>query len=969
MVNLLTLLKLSSDKTSKKDTLDLKLSDLKNLNTKDLQTLLKTLKAKGVDLKTLDLKELGINEATLKELDIKSLDLKTLDFKKPNAKELDLKETNAKKLDLKALDTKNIDTKELKLSEKSPTKTNEPKLADLKALDVKDLKSPKSFKPAEFIDLKQKTPNINHKTIEKLATNLKNAQDFKATLLKTIENAKPTQSTKQAQTPTTKQNIEPKLQIIKDLPKVLLTKPAQETKEAKEPKEAQETKLVAQPKEPKPSLEKVVFKSLDLKEPNKETQKEVAKLAIKEPTKEIGKEVVKIFEKDLRQKPEKTRQETKPKQDILTQELKTKKPDLKQTQKQDEPTKITQEQPQKEPKLQDLLNLIKQTPKKAVQEVAKITQKEAVPIKDLPKEAVQETKQEILKIEAPKLEDPKIKSTKLETPKLAQTKEAVQEVSAKEALPIKDLTIKAVPKEAVQKTEQKAPIVQTKQEVKPEISNLKELLQSPLKEVKISLVKEKPQEISTNFEKQAPLKPSLVNDKKIEIIEAKEATKAPAQDIFLEVKITKLPTKPSKILEIAKLTNEPLKETPKEVQKELGKTFEKPQDKDPRPTELEMKAYFVFASMAWNFKLKNSLKQQIKTEFKELSPNDKNVANLLKIAKKQGAKILFIKLEQENGKIIIFKPKKAVQAVQIPQTKAVFSQEVKEIKTPNTLKQIIKQDLKQVNTTQDLPIETLQKPKEAQITQKEPINQNLEIKETPKEALKEAIQKEAKQTLKELPKETPKIPQKEPSKILQNAAKTLQEVRLRQTLHTLSQPHQIETKTNQTNPTNHVQPLRSDNFEIKDLQETSTDANTQDNNQNAQTQNAKLEAKPVNTSRFNYLLFGSRLKEVIKNYKPPISKLSLEVEPKNLGRVNLTIKTRGKRIEVEISSSKNTIQIMQQGIMELKTSLSNLGFKDVLMHFGSNDGQSGQRKEQEKEKQKEEEFTISFEEPEDIATN
>lgn len=969
MVNLLTLLKLSSDKTSKKDTLDLKLSDLKNLNTKDLQTLLKTLKAKGVDLKTLDLKELGINEATLKELDIKSLDLKTLDFKKPNAKELDLKETNAKKLDLKALDTKNIDTKELKLSEKSPTKTNEPKLADLKALDVKDLKSPKSFKPAEFIDLKQKTPNINHKTIEKLATNLKNAQDFKATLLKTIENAKPTQSTKQAQTPTTKQNIEPKLQIIKDLPKVLLTKPLQETKEAKEPKEAQETKLVPQPKEPKPSLEKAVFKSLDLKEPNKETQKEVAKLAIKEPTKEIGKEVVKIFEKDLRQKPEKTRQETKPKQDVLTQELKTKKPEPKQTQKQDEPIKITQEQPQKEPKLQDLLNLIKQTPKKAAQETSV---KEAVPTKDLqtkdlPKEAVQETKQETLKVEAPKLEDPKIKSTKLETPKLTQTKETVQEVSAKEALLTKDLTIKTV-----QKTEQKAPIVQTKQEIKPEISSLKELLQRPLKEVKISLVKEKPQEISTNLEKQAPLKPSLVNDKKIEIIETKEAkqpAKAPAQDIFLEVKITKLPTKPSKILEVAKLTNEPLKETPKKAQKELGKTFEKPQDKDPRPTEFEMKAYFVFASMAWNFKLKNSLKQQIKTEFKELSPNDKNVANLLKIAKKQGAKILFIKLEQENGKIIIFKPKKAVQAVQIPQTKAVFSQEVKEIKTPNTLKQIIKQDLKQVNTTQDLPIETLQKPKEAQITQKEPINQNLEIKETPKEALKEAIQKEAKQTLKELPKETPKIPQKEPSKILQNAAKTLQEVRLRQTLHTLSQPHQIETKTNQTNPTNHVQPLRSDNFEIKDLQETSTDANTQDNNQNAQTQNAKLEAKPVNTSRFNYLLFGSRLKEVIKNYKPPISKLSLEVEPKNLGRVNLTIKTRGKRIEVEISSSKNTIQIMQQGIMELKTSLSNLGFKDVLMHFGSDDGQSGQRKEQEKEKQKEDEFTISFEEPEDIATN
>lgn len=89
-----------------------------------------------------------------------------------------------------------------------------------------------------------------------------------------------------------------------------------------------------------------------------------------------------------------------------------------------------------------------------------------------------------------------------------------------------------------------------------------------------------------------------------------------------------------------------------------------------------------------------------------------------------------------------------------------------------------------------------------------------------------------------------------------------------------------------------------------------------------------------------FLHFSDKLKEALQNYRPPVTKLSLELNPEKLGSVELTIVKRGDNISVQISSSQNALQLFMQNAQEFKNSLSNLGFNDVNLDFKDNTGNS-----------------------------
>ncbi|WP_026943044.1 flagellar hook-length control protein FliK [Helicobacter rodentium] len=89
-----------------------------------------------------------------------------------------------------------------------------------------------------------------------------------------------------------------------------------------------------------------------------------------------------------------------------------------------------------------------------------------------------------------------------------------------------------------------------------------------------------------------------------------------------------------------------------------------------------------------------------------------------------------------------------------------------------------------------------------------------------------------------------------------------------------------------------------------------------------------------------FLHFSDKLKEALQNYRPPVTKLSLELNPEKLGSVELTIVKRGDNISVQISSNQNALQLFMQNAQEFKNSLSNLGFNDVNLDFKDNTGNS-----------------------------
>jgi hypothetical protein len=90
--------------------------------------------------------------------------------------------------------------------------------------------------------------------------------------------------------------------------------------------------------------------------------------------------------------------------------------------------------------------------------------------------------------------------------------------------------------------------------------------------------------------------------------------------------------------------------------------------------------------------------------------------------------------------------------------------------------------------------------------------------------------------------------------------------------------------------------------------------------------------------------FSNNLKEAIENYKPPISKLSIELHPKELGKVDITIIHRGDNLQININSNNQTINFFHSHQIELKNTLINMGYHGIDMNFNSNQNRENQEK-------------------------
>ncbi|MFC3848435.1 flagellar hook-length control protein FliK [Helicobacter baculiformis] len=79
--------------------------------------------------------------------------------------------------------------------------------------------------------------------------------------------------------------------------------------------------------------------------------------------------------------------------------------------------------------------------------------------------------------------------------------------------------------------------------------------------------------------------------------------------------------------------------------------------------------------------------------------------------------------------------------------------------------------------------------------------------------------------------------------------------------------------------------------------------------------------------------FATELKQELLDFKPPINKLSMELHPDKLGKVEVVIQQVGKNIQVSVSSSAPVAALLSSYNNELRHNLAQMGFNDVDVSF------------------------------------
>ncbi len=140
-------------------------------------------------------------------------------------------------------------------------------------------------------------------------------------------------------------------------------------------------------------------------------------------------------------------------------------------------------------------------------------------------------------------------------------------------------------------------------------------------------------------------------------------------------------------------------------------------------------------------------------------------------------------------------------------------------------------------------------------------------------------------------------------------------------------------------------------------EKTKESTNSAQNAQNAQASDKTNENKNI-APKETIKHFTQQLKQEIQEYKPPMSRISMDLFPKELGKVEVIIQKVGKNLKVSVISHNNSLQTFLDNQQDLKNSLNALGFEGVDLSFSQDSSKEQQApKDQPKEPFKEQELT------------
>ena len=106
---------------------------------------------------------------------------------------------------------------------------------------------------------------------------------------------------------------------------------------------------------------------------------------------------------------------------------------------------------------------------------------------------------------------------------------------------------------------------------------------------------------------------------------------------------------------------------------------------------------------------------------------------------------------------------------------------------------------------------------------------------------------------------------------------------------------------------------------------------------------------------------SSDVKNAIDNYKSPFTRIKVQLNPQNLGAVDLTIVKRGKELHLNLSSNNSAINTLAMNINELRVQLNSSGINNATINFnnssqGSEANSSGQRGSQQEQQHAKQEY-------------
>ncbi|EAL7774034.1 flagellar hook-length control protein FliK [Campylobacter upsaliensis] len=386
--------------------------------------------------------------------------------------------------------------------------------------------------------------------------------------------------------------------------------------------------------------------------------------------------------------------------------------------------------------------------------------------------------------------------------------------------------------------------------------------------------------------------------------------------------------------------------------------------------------------------LDTNLHTQNKTPIKTNEANSllsKTLQNLDSLIKKEDKTHQFDKTKKENDEETELKtPIKTNKNEILNEVVEKFSQKTKinekETQSKETLK--LKEEIKESNlepkkenlSTQKENLKTQKEDlKEMTHLGKEPLNksdENVNLQEKTKSPLKEAVLNATlgKDVAKETIKETLNVKdfmqkeftQKETSK------ENLKDVKLNH----LSEGLKITSE----NLTKVVQNKTSENLFSELLnKETNKELFTKENGENtANTEKSSIDdlnnlVKDLSRVNQNQKIispketlqyFSKDLKEAMEQYKAPITKLSITLNPSNLGEVEVTLVQRGANLHINFNSNHNAMNLFLQHQAEFKNSLVNMGFTGLEMNFSD----QGKKEQQQEKKSKSHYYEENFEE-------
>ena len=92
---------------------------------------------------------------------------------------------------------------------------------------------------------------------------------------------------------------------------------------------------------------------------------------------------------------------------------------------------------------------------------------------------------------------------------------------------------------------------------------------------------------------------------------------------------------------------------------------------------------------------------------------------------------------------------------------------------------------------------------------------------------------------------------------------------------------------------------------------------------------------------------AQNIKDSIENYKPPFTRIKMQLNPQKFGEMDVTMVQRGNNVHININANTSALTVMMQNAHELKAALSAQGLGDAQMNFSSHQQQQNEKHRQE----------------------